>query len=263
MKLLSIVSSNRKNGNTERFVRHIEKEFLQVAKDKNIPVALEQINLGSLNIKFCLGCRICFDKGEALCPLKDELLTIKEKLDEADGLILASPVYVEDINGIMKNWIDRMAFNCYRPAFAGKTAVVITTSGVGSTNHAIKTMSKALQTWGFHFSAKGKFKTGGYIEENQITSRYGDEIKVISNKLFKSINRRKAEKPSFYSLMVFKVQQKYWRKIKSQENNFNYLYWENKGWLKEDCNFYISHNSNYIKIKLAGIIGTIMGIFFT
>lgn len=43
----------------------------------------------------CLVCRRCFDVGEGFCPLKDELLSIREKLNKADGVILASPVYVE------------------------------------------------------------------------------------------------------------------------------------------------------------------------
>jgi multimeric flavodoxin WrbA len=33
----------------------------------------------------------------------------------AEAYVFASPVYVEDINGVMKNWIDRMAFNSHRP----------------------------------------------------------------------------------------------------------------------------------------------------
>lgn len=56
------------------------------------------------DIQFCRGCRIYFDKGEELCPIKNGLLNIRDKINSADGIILASPVYVEDINGIMKNW---------------------------------------------------------------------------------------------------------------------------------------------------------------
>lgn len=262
MKIISIVSSGRKKGNTERVVRHVEEEFLRIALKRNVQVQLEQIHLGNSDIKFCRGCRICFDKGEDLCPLKDELLNIRDKISEADGVILASPVYVEDINGIMKNWIDRMAFNCHRPAFAGKAAVIVTTSGVGSTNHALKTMNSALYTWGFHVSAQSKFRTGSFIEDEQINSHYGNKIKVIANKLFNTINNRKAEAPSFYSLMVFKVQQKYWQNTKEEQDTFNYFYWKNKGWLEKSCNYYIPHNSNTIKVKLAEIIGNIVSTFF-
>lgn len=262
MKIISIVSSGRKKGNTERIVRHIEEELLHIEIKENVQIELEQIHLGNLDIKFCQGCRICFDKGEEFCPLKDELLNIRDKISQADGVILASPVYVEDINGIMKNWIDRMAFNCHRPAFPGKTALIITTSGVSSTNHALKTMKSALHTWGFLVSAQSKFRTGGLILDEQINLRYGNKIKVIANKLFNTINKSRGKVPSFYSLMVFKVQQKYWQKTKKEWNTFDYFYWKGKGWIEKGCNYYIPLNSNSIKIKFAGIVGNIISIFF-
>jgi len=262
MKIISIVSSCRKKGNTERIVRRIEEEFLQIAIKQNVQVEFEQIHLGNSDIQFCRGCRICFKKVEDQCPLKDGLLNIRDKLSKTDGVILASPVYVEDINGIMKNWIDRMAFNCHRPAFAGKTTLIVTTSGGVSTNHALRTMNSALHTWGFHICSQNKFRTGGFMEDEQINSLFDNQIKNIANKLFNTINKRKAEFPSFYSLIVFKVQQKYWQKTKNELNTFDYLYWHNKGWTQKGCNYYIPHNSNFVKVKIAGIVGSVVSMFF-
>lgn len=262
MKIISITSSGRKNGNTERVVRLMEADLAQMAAENNMKVEFEQINLSDSDLKFCRGCRICFDKGEDLCPLKDSLLIIRDKLIEADGLILASPVYVEDINGIMKNWIDRMAFNCHRPAFAGKTAVIVTTSAAGSSNHAIRTMKSALITWGFHISAQSKFRTGGLISDEQINARYSVKIKAIAAKLFNAVNGQMLKKPSFYSLMVFRVQQINWRKTEKEKNTYDYLYWNNKGWLDKDFSYYTSHGSNPVKVKLAGLVGSIVSIFF-
>jgi multimeric flavodoxin WrbA len=147
MKVMTLISSYRKNGNTERLCSLIEEELQSIAEFQHETLEIERVRLGHTELKTCLGCRVCFDKGEELCPLKDELLLIRKKLDEADGIILASPVYVEDVNGIMKNWIDRMAFNCHRPAFAGKTAVIVSTSGNASTKHALRTMRNALTRW--------------------------------------------------------------------------------------------------------------------
>lgn len=262
MRIVSIVSSGRKSGNTERIVRRMEEELLNMAAEKNIKIELEQIHLGSLDIKFCRGCRVCFDKGEELCPLKDDFLSIRDKISQADGIILASPVYVEDINGIMKNWIDRMAFNCHRPAFAGKTAVIITTSGGGSTNHALRTMKSALIAWGFGIPAQSKFRTGALMEDEQINLSCGSKIKASAGKLFNTINNKRGEKPSFYSLVVFKVQQKFWQKAKEGQTTYDYLYWKNNGWIEKSCSYYIYHKSNPIKIKFAGIVGNMVSLFF-
>ncbi len=124
MKIISLVSSYRINGNTNTAVSLIEKQLLSIADKENIALEVEKIQLGHLDIKTCCGCRVCFDKGEGKCPLKDDLLEIWDKIHQTDGILVASPVYVEDVNGIMKNWIDRMAFNCHRPAFAGKTVYI-------------------------------------------------------------------------------------------------------------------------------------------
>ncbi|MDP4090618.1 MAG: flavodoxin family protein, partial [Bacillota bacterium] len=125
MKIISLVSSYRSNGNTIRIVSLIENQLLSIARTDGIGLEIERIQIGHSDIRTCLGCRACFDKGEEMCPLKDDLLAIRDKICQADGILAASPVYVEDVNGIMKNWIDRMAFNCHRPAFAGKAAYIV------------------------------------------------------------------------------------------------------------------------------------------
>lgn len=262
MKIVSILSSARKKGNTYKIISNLEKELLDIGAKKNVSIEIENIQLAYSDIQFCRGCRICFDKGEELCPIKDELLNIRDKINSADGIILASPVYVEDINGIMKNWIDRMAFNCHRPAFAGKSAVVITTSGIGSSNHALRTMKTALQTWGFNICAQGKFRAGAHIENEKINILYKNKIGNIAEKLYGTIIDHRYERPSFYSLMAFRVQQKYWEKNEDEKNTFDYFYWENKGWLKNTCDYYIEHDSNFIKTRLAKLAGDIIAIFF-
>jgi len=135
LKIITLVSSYRTTGNTNRVVSLIEKELTSLAQMEKVDLDIERIQLHSFDIKLCCGCRVCFDKGEEKCPMKDELLVIFKKLYQADVILAASPVYVEDVNGIMKNWIDRMAYNCHRPAFAGKYAYIVTTSGSGTSNH--------------------------------------------------------------------------------------------------------------------------------
>lgn len=258
MKIVSMVSSYRKNGNTERLVRLIEEEMTRMAAEKNMPLHIERISLGHYNLQFCRGCRVCFDKGEAMCPLQDDLLAIRDKIADADGIILASPVYVEDINGIMKNWIDRMAFNCHRPAYAGKAAIIITTSGGGASNHALRTMKAALCTWGFHVAGQGKFRTGGAMKTDELTERYRKEIRRIASRLLEV----KTLKPSFYSLVAFKVQQSYWQKAEKSNNTVDYAYWDNKKWLEPCCDFYSKHKAGWIKVKMARWVGSIVAVFF-
>jgi multimeric flavodoxin WrbA len=119
MKILAIVSSYRKKGNTAQVVRLIEERMRHLAARKYEALRFDTLYLGQYDVQMCRGCRVCFDKGEDKCPLRDDLLAIKTKMSTADGVIFASPVYVGDVNGAMKNLIDRLAHVCHRPEFAG------------------------------------------------------------------------------------------------------------------------------------------------
>ena len=262
MKIVSIVSSYIKNGNTNNIVKLIEDQIEKIAEKLDLPLKIERILLGDYGIQFCHGCRVCFDKGEEKCPLKDNLLTIRDKLLDADGIIIASPVYVEDINGIMKNWIDRMAFNNHRPGYAGKTAFLITTSGIGSSNHSIKTMKRALNAWGFYILGQSKFRTGSLMSINNMKELYNHKIVKIANKLIEALVKNRPVNPTFYSLLSFKVQQKYWQKATSKNNSIDYKYWIEKEWLKPKCEYYIKHNANRVKVKIARTFGNIIALFF-
>jgi len=140
MRILILQSSARLEGNTARVVRMAEADLRTEAGNAGIALETETLDLAQLDIHPCKGCRSCFDRGESTCPMNDELLSVKEKMKAADGLILAGPVSVNDVNGIMKNWIDRLAHVCHRPEFAGKTAMLLTTTGSTPARHALRTM---------------------------------------------------------------------------------------------------------------------------
>ena len=85
MKVVGIVGSGRRGGNTELLTKialdEIEKQGLEP----------ELIRLAGLNIRGCDGCRSCVETGK--CHIKDDFQEVFEKVKNADGIILASPVY--------------------------------------------------------------------------------------------------------------------------------------------------------------------------
>ena len=56
--------------------------------------------------EFCCGCTNCFMIGEEKCPHYEKLKPVTEAVDEADILILTSPVYVYHCTASMKAWLD-------------------------------------------------------------------------------------------------------------------------------------------------------------
>jgi multimeric flavodoxin WrbA len=263
MKILSIVSSFRRDGNTSRLASLIEEQLQKEAEKLNISLEIERVFLSRMDVRTCRGCRLCFDKGEDKCPLKDDLLSLRDKMLAEDGYLIASPVYVEDVNGILKNWIDRMAFVCHRPVLAGKSAFLITTSGGGSTGHAIRTMNGALHAWGCRVAGTKKFRTGALMEKKDIWLRNEKTIRHAAEVFVSDLTRGADTNPGWYSLIAFRIQQICWTKASYQANNpYDYQYWKEKGWLEHGCIYYIPLKKGMWKVRLARLIGGGVAKFF-
>lgn len=258
MKIVLINSSCRLNGNTERLLKVLENQFLKEAGVQCISIDIKHIILSKWKINTCRGCRCCFDRGN--CPLEDDVAKIEEVITDCDALILASPVYMEDVNGVMKTWIDRMAFCAHRPIFYDKCAIAISTSGAGSSNHSLNTMKNALTAWGFNILSAQKFRMGANMENKLIEERYTPKLSNIATKLINSIQNKVTKKPKMLSLITFKIQQKYYR-ISNRAGALDRTYWDKKGWLDPHVNFYMSVRCNPVKLLIANAIGTLIANF--
>lgn len=91
--------------------------------------------------EFCVGCCRCFLDSEQQCPHYERLSPITRAIDEAELVILASPVYVYHATGAMKAFLDHYGWRwlVHRPeeAMFSKQAVCISTAagaGMRSTN---------------------------------------------------------------------------------------------------------------------------------
>ncbi len=259
MKLLFLQGSYRIHGNTARILTMIEEQLVQEAECNNVSLAIETIHLGHQNILPCRGCRICFDRGEENCPLKDDVLSIKAKMQQAEGLLLASPLYVDDVSGIVKNWIDRMAHVCHRPEFPGKCASIIATTGSSPLGHTFQTMRVALSTWGYHIVGEEGFKMGALMRLEDIKTHYQEKTKRIARDFFYANMKQKYLNPSFLSLMMYKIQQTAWSK--ESQDTVDYCYWRNKGWLDQKKDFYIAHQAPILKVIFARLVGSIVARF--
>lgn len=99
-KVLGIVISNRKLGNSEILVKEIMS---------NIPEECnrELIRLTDLDIKPCRACYVCLQPEKA-CPVQDDFNFVIEKIRAADALIIGIPVYLLGPHGYYKMLTDRL-----------------------------------------------------------------------------------------------------------------------------------------------------------
>ncbi|MFC1712273.1 flavodoxin family protein [Candidatus Poribacteria bacterium] len=120
MRLLGVVGSPRKNGNTHILVTRI----LEGAEKEGAEA--ESIFLSDLNIQECNGCHACW-KGKE-CNKHDDMNGIYPKIIGSDVIVFGTPVYWYGPTALMKAFIDRFVyFNCpeNRAKIRGKSSVIV------------------------------------------------------------------------------------------------------------------------------------------
>lgn len=104
MKVLMINGSPRKDGNTAIAVNEMKTVFEAEG------VEVEIVDLGSADIRGCIACGTCRSKGS--CVFDDLVNRTAPKLEEADGVVLATPVYYASPNGSLISFLDRLFYSC-------------------------------------------------------------------------------------------------------------------------------------------------------
>ena len=103
MKVLMINGSPRANGNTSIALKEMEKVF----KEENVEVEIVQV--GHLPIRGCLACNYCYKNGK--CAMNDIVNELAKKFEEADALVVGSPVYYASANGTLISLLDRLFYS--------------------------------------------------------------------------------------------------------------------------------------------------------
>lgn len=126
MKVLAFVGSPRKNGNSAVLVN----EVLKAAESKGAETKTVFIN--DLDFKGCQACMSCKTKTET-CAQKDDMTPLMEEIQEADAVVIGSPVYMGQVTGQTKTFIDRW-YSFMRADFTtrlneGKKVVMVLSQG--------------------------------------------------------------------------------------------------------------------------------------
>ena len=104
MKVLMINGSPRKDGNTAVALKEMEKAFIKNG------IEVETMQIGNQAIRGCIACGTCNKKGQ--CVFDDAVNEAAPKFAEADGLVVASPVYYASANGTLITFLDRLFYSC-------------------------------------------------------------------------------------------------------------------------------------------------------
>jgi multimeric flavodoxin WrbA len=102
MKVIALNGSPHKNGNTAYALQVAGKALQEEGID------FEVVEIGGNHIRGCIACNKCSDNEDGKCGITTDILNeTLLRMKEADGIILASPVYYSGIAGTMKCFLDR------------------------------------------------------------------------------------------------------------------------------------------------------------
>ena len=103
MKVLLLNGSPKASGNTALALDEMEKVFLQEG------IEVETVQVGHLDVRGCMACNSCFKTDR--CVIDDIVNDLAEKLREADGMVVGSPVYFASANSTLTAVLDRLFYS--------------------------------------------------------------------------------------------------------------------------------------------------------
>jgi multimeric flavodoxin WrbA len=102
MKILTVLGSPKRNGNTAKVLDMLENELVAIGHE------IERVSVVDYKINGCVGCNVCIkEKDEPNCVQQDDAKKIFNKVMLADLIIYATPVYAHSFPAQMKTLIDR------------------------------------------------------------------------------------------------------------------------------------------------------------
>ena len=103
MKVLLLNGSPKANGNTALALQEMETVF------SGEGIEVETVQVGHLPIRGCMACNGCFETGR--CVIDDIVNELSDKLRDADGLVVGSPVYYASANATLIAVLDRLFYS--------------------------------------------------------------------------------------------------------------------------------------------------------
>ncbi|MGD0079761.1 MAG: flavodoxin family protein [Methanoregula sp.] len=122
----------------------------------------EMIDLCDYRVTPCTACEGCSFNG--ICVFDDDVLAIVERMKEADGIVFASPVYIDNVSGQMKVFFDRLADAIHYQMLSGKYGCSVATTHESGGNEVVSYMNHVQNYLGVISVGGLRVATGGNPE---------------------------------------------------------------------------------------------------
>lgn len=127
MRVLMVNGSPHAKGNTAIALEEMKKIFASEG------IEIDYVHVGNKDIRGCIACGSCYKNGK--CVFDDIVNETAEKFKNADGLLVASPVYYASANATLIAFLDRLFFstNFDKTMKVGASVVVSRRGGCSAT----------------------------------------------------------------------------------------------------------------------------------
>jgi multimeric flavodoxin WrbA len=195
----------------------------------------EIVSLGDYSLKPCRGCRLCFDKGEEFCPLHDDRDLIFRKIEEADGIVLATPNYSFQVSGMTKVLLDRLGFAFHRPRYFGKAFTSIVCQGFFGGGKILKYLDFVGYGLGFNTVKGSCLKTLEPIEE-KARRKIDRTLARLARRFHERLAKPALPAPGWIRLFLFRWSRTSIQRMRGVSGR-DYAYYADQGWF-ESAYFY-------------------------
>jgi multimeric flavodoxin WrbA len=216
---------------------------IQAILAQHAEVELDMINCKDAEVEECRGCDLCLQKGEQYCPIKDGLADIVRRLEQADALVFASPVYAMQVTASFKRMVDRLAWLFHRPSLVGKPALTLVTTGGGGIRPTARYLEMTAVGWGCRVVGHIELISSFYFDRPGPNYFYDQSYQVATDRAIAKQAGRLARAlmpgglpaPGYFDLYMFQG-----LRSKTFTSEADRVYWEAKGWMNSDYYYPVS-----------------------
>ena len=240
MKALVIIGSPRKKS-----CYKFSEMIIDNIKKNNLGIEEEYLFLKEYNLEFCRGCGLCVED-ENLCPIKDDFKIIDDKIKSANLLILVSPVYENNVSGLMKNFLDRFHYLYFRPQLLNLFGITVSVSSRTGLKEVSNYLDYTLRGWGCRFVDNIKIETIRFYTDDKYKQQITDKIINYTENTKKRLLQDYKQKIKLIDLVIFKDHKEFIFAYK-EKYPVAYNYWVKNNWLS---NYYFENRKVNIFKKI-------------
>ena len=248
-RILVVMGSPRKGNRFEA------AEQLRALMTAHGTVAFEYVWLRDLGLTQCRGCAVCVGKGEEFCPIRDDVPAIVQTMREADGIVLASPVYSWQVSGLLKVLIDRLSYTMHRPQLYGKKVLVLVT-GMLDTKDVEDYLTSVARFWGAEVVASAGLITPPTVSARQQTKN-GRILARAAASFCRALRPGRRTSPPLRSVLNFHGGRALIDERK-EETPVDFRYWKEHDWLEPGACYYTDTAVNPVYTAIGRLVEFVM-----